>query len=229
MRCPGTVAMPSWGMACPVCGQRKGRRSCPALGQIICTVCCATKRLVEIDCPDDCPHLTAAREHPAAEVKRQQERDVALLVPSISHLTERQHQLFFLFHTAVARHKPDGFTRLVDDDVAHAASAVASTLETASRGVIYEHTPPSMPAQRLATELTALLGEIRTHGGTVNDGEAAIVLRAIEQGALEVQKAPGGEATSYLSLLARLLRVRRAAQPATQETPAKSQSALILP
>ena len=40
--------MRSWGMACPVCGQRKARRECPALGQTICTVCCATKRLVEI-------------------------------------------------------------------------------------------------------------------------------------------------------------------------------------
>jgi len=216
-------------MACPACGQRKGRRACPALGQTICTVCCATKRLVEIECPDDCPHLTAAREHPAAQVKRQQERDVAVLFPSIRHLSERQHQLFFLFHTAVARHKPEGFGRIVDEDVAQAAAAVASTLETAARGVIYEHTPQSMAAQRLATELTALVAEIRTHGGTVHDGEAAIVLRAIERGAREAHKAAGGDDTTYVALVARLLQVRRADRRPGPDEPARSQSALILP
>jgi hypothetical protein len=218
-------------MVCPVCGQRKGRRACPALAQTICTVCCATKRLVEIECPEDCPHLAAAREHPAAQVRRQQERDVAVLMPSIERLTERQQQLFFLFHTAIARYTPEGFTRLVDEDVTQAAAAVAATLETASRGVIYEHTPQSMPALRLAQELTSLLGEIRTHGGTVQDAEAAIVLRAIEQGARDAHKTPGVDDTTYVSLMARLLRVRRAAQQhghgQTEQT--TSQSTLILP
>jgi hypothetical protein len=190
-------------------------------------VCCATKRLVEIDCPDDCPHLTSAREHPAAQVKRQQERDVAVLLPSIRQLTERQYQLFFLFHSAIARHTPDGFSRLVDDDVAQAAGAAASTLETAARGVIYEHTPSSVLAQRLSTELTALLGQIRAKGGTVSDGEAAIALRAIEQGAREVGKVEGSE-TAYLALIARLLHVRLA-QGAAQKEPEKKPSPLILP
>ena len=81
-------------VTCPSCGRRKGRRDCPALRASICTICCGTKRLVEINCPETCVHLTSAREHPAAVVKKQQERDVAQLLPTISHLTERQHQLF---------------------------------------------------------------------------------------------------------------------------------------
>jgi hypothetical protein len=191
-------------------------------------VCCATKRLVEIDCPVDCPHLAAAREHPAAQVKRQQERDVTVLLPSIKHLNERQHQLFFLFHTAIARHVPEGFSRLVDDDVAQAAEAVASTLETAARGVIYEHSPSSMPAVRLATELTAFLGQIRAQGGTVSDAEAAIALRAIEQGARDARKTRDATETTYLALIARLLQVRRA-QGAAPREPARNPSPLILP
>src|SRR5688500_13008856 len=103
-------------MSCPVCGQRKARRDCPALGQTICPVCCGTKRLTEIACPPTCGYLAAAREHPAAVVKRQQERDVALLLPTIRHLTERQYQLFFLMQTLIARHKPEGFARLLDAD-----------------------------------------------------------------------------------------------------------------
>jgi hypothetical protein len=189
-------------------------------------VCCATKRLVEIDCPEDCPHLAAAREHPAAQVKRQQEQDVAVLLPSIRELTERQYQLFFLFHTAIARHVPEGFTRLLDDDVAQAAGAVAATLETSAKGVIYEHTAQSLPARRLAGDLTALLGQIRAQGGTVFDGEAAITLRAIERGARDVGK--GGSETAYLALIARLLQVRRGASSGAAE-PVKPPTALILP
>jgi hypothetical protein len=220
-------------MTCPSCGRQKGRRSCPALNQTICTVCCATKRLVEIECPDDCPHLATAREHPSSIVKRQQEHDVAALVPSIRHLTERQHQLFFLFHTAIARHTPEGFGRLVDEDVAQAVGAVAATLETAVRGVIYEHTPASLPAQRLATELTGLLGQIRSQGGTVSDAEAATTLRAIERGARDPKKGLPGD-TVYLSLMSRLLRVRRTAQVSDQnatrpDEPAQRPSPLILP
>jgi hypothetical protein len=167
-------------------------------------VCCGTKRLIEIQCPDNCGYLAAAREHPAAVVKRQQERDVAALLPSISHLTERQYQLFFLFHSAISRHKPDGFTRLIDEDVAQAVGAVAATLETAARGVLYEHTPGSTVAQRLARELTGMLGEMRTQGAKIYDGEVAIALRAIERGVRDAH-VTDAEANAYLTLIGRLL------------------------
>jgi hypothetical protein len=216
-------------MACPACAQRKGRRSCPALGQTICAVCCGTKRLVEINCPPDCVHLAAAREHPAAVVKRQQERDVAALMPTLRNLTERQHQLFFLFHSVIARHVPEGFARLNDDDVADAAAALASTLETAARGVIYEHTAQSPIAQRLAGEMKAMIDEIRQHG-TVYDREAAIALRAIEQGARDARKTAGGEATAYLTLMGRLLQVSQAAPKSALGGPdPRPPSPIVLP
>jgi predicted ArsR family transcriptional regulator len=123
---------------------------------------------------------------------------------------------------------PQGFSRLVDDDIEQAAGAVAATLETAARGVIYEHAAASLPAQRLATELTALLGQIREQGGTVSDAEAAIALRAIEQGARDAKKTSDGTHASYAALIARLLQVRRAQGQAAKE-PAKTASPLILP
>ena len=213
-------------MLCASCGQRKGRRDCPALGRTICPTCCGTKRLVEIRCPSDCAYLATAREHPAAIVRKQQERDVARLVPTIQHLTERQYQLFFVFQTTIARYRPDGFTRLVDADVADASAALASTLETAARGVIYEHTASSAPAQGLAVALKALLAQIREQGARVFDGEAAIVLRAIEQGARTFRK-PEESETVYLELIARLLKGAAAPEPAAPE-PAGGGS-LILP
>ncbi|HEY3093035.1 MAG TPA: hypothetical protein VGJ52_08050 [Vicinamibacterales bacterium] len=211
-------------MSCPLCHVRKERRACPALRQTICPVCCGTKRLTEIQCPDDCVYLTSAREHPAAVVRRQQERDVAILLPTLEGLTERQHQLFFLFQSLIARHTPEGFARLLDDDVAGAAAAVASTLETAARGVIYEHTAQSLPAQRLATEMKTMLAEMGEKGVKVHDREAAIVLRAIEKGARETRKLEPGDA-AYLTLMARLLqRNRGGAKPDTAEPPS-----LIIP
>jgi hypothetical protein len=213
-------------MACPLCGSRKARRLCPALHQTICTVCCGTKRLGEINCPADCSWLASAREHPAAAVKRQQERDAAVLVPTLAGLTERQHQLFFLFHSAIARHRPDGFGRLVDDDVAEAAAAAAATLETAARGVIYEHVPPSVPAQRLAADLKAFLAEMRQQGARIFDREAAMVLRAIEAGAREARKSAEGGDVAYVTLMSRLLQQTRGPEAAAR---AQEPSPLVLP
>jgi hypothetical protein len=179
---------------------------------------------MEIDCPDSCVYLTTAREHPAAVVKRQQEHDVAILLPTLQGLTERQYQLFFLFQSLIARHTPEGFARLVDDDVAEAAKTLAATLETAARGVIYEHAAQSLPAQRLANEMKTMLAEMRQQGVTVYDREAAIVLRAIEKGARETRAIEPGD-TAYLTMVARLLqRNRGSAQPAPAERPS-----LIIP
>ena len=170
-------------------------------------------------------YLASAREHPAAAVKRQQEHDVAILMPTIQQLTERQYQLFFLFHSLIARHVPEGFAaRLIDNDVAEAAGSLASTLETAARGVIYEHTAATLPAQRLATEMKAMLAEMRQHGATVYDREAAIVLRAIEKGARETRHKEPGD-TGYLTLMARLLQRNRASAAAPEEKP----PSLIIP
>jgi hypothetical protein len=139
-------------------------------------------------------------------VKRQQERDVARLLPTIRHLTERQYQLFFLIHRVITRHQPDGPVRLADQDVAQAAGSLASTLETAARGVIYEHPVGGGPARRLLEEISALLRTMREQGHVVYDGEAAIVLRAVEKGAAEL----GGKdaTTDYLDLMVRLMDVR---------------------
>ncbi|MGH9350447.1 MAG: hypothetical protein ACRD26_24625 [Vicinamibacterales bacterium] len=135
----------------------------------------------------------------------------------IEGLTDRQFQLFLLFQTAIAQHKPVGLARLRDDDVADAAAALAATLETAARGVIYEHAAQSVPAQRLATDLKALLADVRQQGAKVFDGEAAAVLRAVEQGARNARRTADGDDVAYLMMMARLLeRTSRARQPGDQ-------------
>ena len=44
--------------SCVYCHKAKGKRSCPALGGLICPRCCGEHRLVRIACPSDCAYLT---------------------------------------------------------------------------------------------------------------------------------------------------------------------------
>ena len=115
--------------------------------QQICAVCCGTKRLTQIQCPDDCGYLAVAREHPPAATARQQQLDVELLLQFVRDFSQRQSQLFAMTLTFLVRYQPPELQPLNDDDVLDAAAALAATFETASRGVIYEHRPASAPAR----------------------------------------------------------------------------------
>lgn len=194
-------------MVCPLCRTRKARRACPALGQEICPVCCGTKRLVEIACPPDCPYLDAAQKHPAAVVRRQQERDLAVVMSTLGQVSERQLQLFFLLHTVISRFRPAS-ARLVDTDVAEAAGALAASFETARRGVLYEHQAASVPAEELRRQLKTVLAEAGRDLGSRFEAEAAEVLRAIERGARHEGLGAEPAADAYLALVARLLNER---------------------
>src|SRR6187200_2730824 len=110
-------------MQCPVCYQRKAKRACPALGKQICPVCCGTKRLVEIQCPSDCPWLASAREHPPAVAVRQQQRDLGVMLEGMRDLSRRQSKLFILVATFLVRYESPELQRPIDDDVVDALGA----------------------------------------------------------------------------------------------------------
>ena len=192
-------------MLCPLCGTRRARRGCPALGQQICAVCCGTKRLVQIQCPSDCTWLASAREHPPAVLARQQQRDVALLVQFMRDFSQRQSQLFFLINTFLVRYEPPEFQALLDADVAEAATALAGTLETASRGVIYEHRPASLPAERLAGALKTVLAEAGRGAGSAFERDAAFVLRRLEEAVRDVRALEPDNRCAFLDLLGRVI------------------------
>jgi hypothetical protein len=220
-------------MTCPLCRQRKAKRLCPGKGYEICTVCCGTKRNVEIECPPTCVYLESSVRHPAAAVKRQQEHDLILLMSALGRVTEPQLQLFFLIQSFILRFDegtPDapshllvGATsgaRLTDADVADAAGALAESFETAARGVVYEPQAEAVRGEGLRRELKAFLSEIGRGGGARFERGAAEVLRGVERGARHVP--PGLEGpTAYLDLAGRILQ-ERGPQP-------QSRSPLILP
>jgi hypothetical protein len=212
-------------MLCPVCHQRKAKRACPALGQQICTVCCGTKRLVEIACPSDCGYLSTARIHPPAVVQRQQELDRAMLLPLLQGLSERQARLFLMLATVTTRHQPDPLQKLTDEDIAQAAGALAATLETAAKGIVYEHQPASLVAARLMFELKGVVDEVVKNAGSALERDAAITLRRIEHAAkLTVAATP--DTNEFQQLLARVL----APPPGAEEPEAPAAaSSIILP
>jgi len=191
-------------LTCPLCGRRNARRSCPALGKTICAVCCGTKRLTEIRCPPECPYLAVAREHPPAVALRQRQHDAALVLRWVRDFGERQSQLFLLVGTYVARYQSGDLHTLLDDDVAAAARALAATFETASRGVIYEHRPPSVPAERLLQALKPILEEASRTAASGFDRDAATVLRQIEQAAGEMHAAEPGNRRALVDLFGRI-------------------------
>jgi hypothetical protein len=171
-------------------------------------VCCATKRLVEIACPEDCRYLDAAQRHPAAVIKKQIDRDVTILMSSLGRLSEQQLQLFFLLQSLVLSHTPEGLGRLIDADVALATGALAGALETASRGVIFEESTGSVVAEGLRRALKPVIEEVTKSGGSRAEREVAIVLRGMERGAKhEGGLIPEGD-TSYLDLVARVFQQR---------------------
>lgn len=212
-------------MSCPLCGQRKARRMCPARGEEICAVCCGTKRVVEINCPTSCSYLESAQRHPAAAVKRQQEHDITTLTTALGRVSERQLQLFFLIQSFISRFRPATAAgvgeSLIDADVAEAAGALAATYETASRGVLYEHQANAIGAEALRRELKAFLAEVGKGGGSRFERECAEVLRGIERGARHEAPGIGSGSVDYLTLVARVLQERPPAARAT--------SSIILP
>jgi hypothetical protein len=220
-------------MTCPLCGSRKAKRACPALGRSICTVCCGTKRLAEIRCPDDCSYLSSSRTHPAAVVQRRQEKDLRFLLPLIADLAEPQYRLMLFLQSVVLKHSAAAVPSLLDEDVAAAANAVAATLETAGKGIIYQHQATSLPAQHLVTSIEAALRELTANAGShaaALERDAAVALRRIGTAAEQAAKAlPDDERPVFLRLLGRMMSV--AATPAERGQPgaASSPGGLIIP
>ena len=217
-------------VVCPLCGIRRARRSCPAVGQQICAICCGTKRLTQIACPTDCPWLVSAREHPAAAVVKQQQRDIGLLMQMMRDFDQRQSQLFLMVCTFLKKYPSSELQPLVDDDVAEAMGALASTYETAARGLIYEHRPASLPAERIVSTLRPVLANAGEGGGSAFERDVAVVLRRAEQAVREVRAADPDNRRAFIDFLIRVV-VRRppAEDAAAAGEPPAEPSRLIIP
>lgn len=166
---------------CPSCGNRKGRRHCPALEQWICPSCCGSKRQVEIRCPDSCGWLQGARAHPPAVVQRQYEQDAQVIVPLIEGLEQDGYDVLMALLQGAVTARTGILPIPLDADLRDAVTALTATAETASRGVLYEHVPDGPVAARLARAMTLVLQDLVRAGVPRLNEHASVALGRTRQ------------------------------------------------
>lgn len=191
-------------MSCPLCEKRKAKRACPAKQFAICPQCCGSKRLVEIACPDGCVYLHGGQAGAWEGRETERKRDSRRVAPHLSQLEEGQLQLFLLLLVGLVkirarRHGLDD--RLLEQAVA----TLRKTVETRTKGLLYEHQADDVRAQRLVFELQGLF-EAKDEEGQKTapaDSDLLAVLKAIE-GCLADTRRETAEPTAFLDTALRL-------------------------
>ncbi len=149
---------------------------------------------MEIACPDDCVWLGA---HASAWDGRETEhaRDVRRLAPHLQGLTEPQARLFFfaLVGTAALRaSRPELTDRLLHE----AVTALAKTVETRERGILYEHPAQDLRAQGLVHEVRAIFEtkDDEGRGHAPPDRDLLAVLKSLRSALEECLREEAGPA-----------------------------------
>ncbi len=143
---------------CSLCDARTAKRHCPAKSATICSVCCGTKREVEIDCPSDCVHLRKCRSYEAE--RGAQQGPVSDNRRFDERFLYQNAQLIATVAEAVLEERA-GSTSMVDRDATEAFSALIATLKTLSTGLYYETLPEGGPvASALFRRIKSLLDEL---------------------------------------------------------------------
>lgn len=190
--------------ACPVCRARKGKRACPAKGDVICAACCGSQRRVTIACPDDCVFLTGAHATGWAGRETEQRRDLRRLAPFLERLDDNQARLFFLTVAGLHGLRAD-HPGLDDHLLGEALGALRRTVETRVKGVLYEHAPDDLRASGLIRAIEALF-EGRSSAGrplAPDDRDLLSVLRSLEEALAHGRREADGPCT-FLDTLTRL-------------------------
>src|SRR5262245_32596773 len=129
---------------CPLCTERSAKRFCPAKQTSICTVCCGTKREVEIDCPSSCVYLKSGRSY-ENETKPPAPDVVARARSFRPDFVSEYAPVLEILGRAVAEERLRS-PWMVDQDVLEVYRALGATMRTLSSGIYYE-TLPEGPAR----------------------------------------------------------------------------------
>ncbi len=149
---------------CPLCETRQPKRFCPAKGEDICSVCCGTKREVEIDCPSDCAYLQSGREYESRK---------SILPGPTTYRTERLWQdEFILSHTGIFLEMWKSilgvrgrYPEIVDADLQAALESLVQTYQTLDKGIYYE----TLPGGSLQKEIYVALKSVFDSAGQKAD------------------------------------------------------------
>ena len=155
-----------------------------------------------------------------------------LLTPAVAELTDRQSRFFFLFQSIVARQPSDPLRPLLDADVADAAASLGRSLDSASRGVIYEQMPQSLPAQDLAAALRKAYDDVTAQlqgPRTPLERDAARAFGALAEAARRVGALTGDARQGFIELARRILKPSAEAHAVDGGAQSSGPGSLILP
>jgi hypothetical protein len=205
---------------CPLCASRKGRRACPALGEPICPSCCGSKRKVEVSCPEDCVYLSGPHSPGWDHKAIAQRRDARRIVPFVAQLSEGQRELLSLALTGIAAMRLR--RRDLDDRLlGEAVQALGRTVETRTRGVLYDFQADDLQAQGVVYDLRMMFETTNSEGHTVSpsDTDLLAVLTALDA-AIEATRRELLGSSAFLDAVVRIV------GPAVRQEP---ESPLIVP
>ena len=205
-------------MKCPVCNQKKAKRFCPAKGAQICPQCCGEKRILEIDCPDDCQYLESGRRH---EV----ELHGRYYISPDPVRQQRNHRILSQFDEFISRleyllgDERLGSRDFNDRDAAAAVDLVLDTLRTEQKGIHYERTSSDVRVDIVRRRIADFVQSQRTPQAAVptpgqivqNAGTEPMKLKDIVdcletiRDVIQSHLDDGPGAQGYVDFLARLL------------------------
>lgn len=129
---------------CKICGKRRARRACPAVGGDICTICCGTEREISLSCPLECEYLQEAHTHEKpVPIKDDQ---ISYSDVKISEEFIRDHEELFLFSVYSLVQAALRTPGAIDADVMAALEALIQTQRTLESGLVYETRPENTVA-----------------------------------------------------------------------------------
>ncbi len=211
-------------MKCPLCGQRKGKRACPAKNASICAHCCGEKRILEIDCPESCEFLQIGRTH---ESRAQRTRHLFTADPA---KLEKRRRVYTDYQNVVAHietflAEERRLSRdLSDKDVAEAIDLLLATLRTEEKGILYERVSSDLSIdglrRRLKEVLDSHLNPAEEAGERLRVSQVIECLEVIREVVASHMEA-GSSELSYVDFLARLM--------PRKERSAASGSSIIIP
>lgn len=133
---------------CPLCDLRKAKRYCPAKLDLICTICCGSKREVEIDCPSDCVYLQAGREH--EKEKNSSSDHIHLKDPRFfdRNFVESLSPVIMVINQTILGVRDD-FPEMTDADLREALDSLIRTYETQIKGIYYDFNPSGQVSRHI--------------------------------------------------------------------------------
>lgn len=144
-------------MNCPLCNSRKAKRFCPAKNVQICSVCCATEREIEIDCPTSCTYLREGyhytQEKSPAPITTEHRRPNRLF--DRSFLVANEPFLMGIWQTLWESCK--SVPQVHDVDVLAALEALEKTYRTLDKGLYYDSHPEAGVQQILYSDLKEMI------------------------------------------------------------------------